>query len=229
MSPEDLLKGAFYALEQCGLLLRDATILYQNHAYANTVVLAGFAHEELGRHRILLDLWRHACAGKVVTAAQIRKACKEHETKQEAGMSGTTLKSGISELLQAISSNHPSSSKFQDADAKLEKMIEAKRKRTPGDRHKQRMAALYVEPVSETRWNRPAETSATVTWEFLKDAVNDYAQQYHKGFVAPSDVNLKVTDPELYSALEPWSDRPKLQAPEWPPELEQVDAIPATP
>jgi hypothetical protein len=30
MSPEDLLKGTFYALEQCGLLLRDANILYRS-------------------------------------------------------------------------------------------------------------------------------------------------------------------------------------------------------
>jgi hypothetical protein len=29
MSPETLLKGVVYALEQCGLLLRDANILYR--------------------------------------------------------------------------------------------------------------------------------------------------------------------------------------------------------
>jgi AbiV family abortive infection protein len=218
MSPEDVLKGAFYALEQCGLLLRDANILYRNRSYASTVALASFACEELGRHRILLDLWRRSRDGKEpFTADQICDACDDHLTKQRKGMSGTTLKSGINKLLQAISSNHPSSPEYQDADAKLRKIIEVKQKRTPGDRHDKRMAALYVEPKSETWWNRPAEMSATVAWEFLKDAVNDYAQQYHKGFVAPSDAILKVTDLELYNALEQWSDRPKLQAPEFLP------------
>jgi AbiV family abortive infection protein len=229
MTPEDLLKGAFYALEQCGLLLRDANILYRNRSYANTIVLAAFAHEELGRHRILLDLWRVAHGGKeTVTTKQIKRACKEHETKQERGMSGTTLKSGIKGLLEAIAKSDPPSPEYDALDAELRKIIKAKQKRTPNDRHDMRIAALYVEPVSETRWNRPADTSAIVALEFLREAVNDYSRQCHKGFISPRDAILERTDPELYSALEQWSDRPKLQAPEWPPELEQVDVIPAT-
>jgi AbiV family abortive infection protein len=231
MSPEDLLKGAILALEQSGLLLRDANVLYRNRSYANAVVLAALAQEELGRHRILLDLWRLARGGETVTVDRIKKACKEHVTKQERGTSGTTLKSGISELLQAISSNPPSSREYQDADAKLTQMAEAKRKRTPSDRHNQRMAALYVEPISEVGWNRPADTSATAAWEFLKEAVNSYSDQYHEGFVAPEDAIMKVTDPELYNALEQWPDRPKLVAPEWPPELDQLatsELIPAS-
>jgi len=83
MSPEVLLKGTFLALEQCGLLLRDANILYQNGSYASTIVLAAFAHEELGRHRMLLDFWRRARSGKgTFTAVQIKKACDDHVTKQ---------------------------------------------------------------------------------------------------------------------------------------------------
>ena len=50
-----LLKGYALALEQCGLLLRDAVLLYENKSYANAVVLAAFAREELGRSRILLS------------------------------------------------------------------------------------------------------------------------------------------------------------------------------
>src|SRR5258706_15105105 len=113
MTPEDLLKGTFLALEQCGLLLRDANILYQNGSYASTIVLAAFAHEELGRHHMLLGLWRRAHNGKeTFTADWIKEACKKHEIKQKAGMSGTTITSGISKLLQVISSNHPSSLEF---------------------------------------------------------------------------------------------------------------------
>ncbi len=212
MSPEVLLKGTFLALEQCGLLLRDANILYQNGSYASTIVLAAFAHEELGRHRMLLDFWRRARSGKgTFTAVQIKKACDDHVTKQREGMSGTTItSSGIRELSQAMSSNHPSSSEFQDAKENLDTRIKSKQKRTPDDRHAQRESALYVEPVSETEWNRPADKSATVAWEFLREAVGAYALQYHKGFVAPTGAILKVTDPALYSALEQWPDRPTL-------------------
>ena len=34
VTPEYLLKGAAYALEQCGLLLRHANLLYRNGSYA---------------------------------------------------------------------------------------------------------------------------------------------------------------------------------------------------
>jgi AbiV family abortive infection protein len=83
MSPENLLKGAFYELEQCRLLLRDANILYPNRRYASTVILAAFAREELGRYNILLDLWRRARAGEAVPVDRIRKACDNYVTKQK--------------------------------------------------------------------------------------------------------------------------------------------------
>jgi hypothetical protein len=34
VSPRYLLEGAVYALEQCGLLLRNANLLYRNGSYA---------------------------------------------------------------------------------------------------------------------------------------------------------------------------------------------------
>jgi hypothetical protein len=49
MMPQYILQGAAYALEQCGLLLRDANLLYRNDVHANAVVLTAFAREELGR------------------------------------------------------------------------------------------------------------------------------------------------------------------------------------
>jgi AbiV family abortive infection protein len=42
-----ILEGSEYALEQCGLLLRDANVLYQSGSYASAVVLTAFAREEL--------------------------------------------------------------------------------------------------------------------------------------------------------------------------------------
>ena len=48
VTPEYLLEGAAYALEQCGLLLRDANLLYQSGSYASVIALAAFAQEEKG-------------------------------------------------------------------------------------------------------------------------------------------------------------------------------------
>ena len=49
VSPQYLLEGAVYALEQCGLLLRDANLLYRSGSYATAVALAAFAREEQRR------------------------------------------------------------------------------------------------------------------------------------------------------------------------------------
>jgi AbiV family abortive infection protein len=91
VTPQYLLEGYAYALEQCGLLLRDANILYQSGSSANTVVLVAFAREELGRSEILLDLWKQVLGVKNFTTEDIRKRCDDHETKQRAGMLSVVL------------------------------------------------------------------------------------------------------------------------------------------
>jgi AbiV family abortive infection protein len=159
VTPQYLLKGAVYALEQCGLLLRDANILYRRGSYANAVVLTAFAREELGRSGILFGLRPRVLAGENITVVQIRQACEDHATKQRAGILSTTLtadrETGIGKLLRARMENHPQSPAWQKADAELKRIDEIKKKRTPSDRHEKRIAALYVEPVSESQWNRP--------------------------------------------------------------------------
>ena len=42
-----LLEGFAYSLEQCGFLLRDANILYQNGSQTNVKVQAAFTQEKL--------------------------------------------------------------------------------------------------------------------------------------------------------------------------------------
>src|SRR5258706_226447 len=89
--------------------------------------------------------------------------------------------------------SRPPSPEYDALDAELRKIIKAKQKRTPNDRHDMRVAALYVEPISETRWNRPADTSPIVAFEFLREAVNDYSIRCHNS----EDAILKRTAPEL--------------------------------
>jgi AbiV family abortive infection protein len=219
VSPQFILQGAAYALEQCGLLLRDANLLYRNGAHANAVVLTAFAREELGRYSIMLDFWRKASAGETFTPEQLKKACDEHVTKQRAGMHSTTMRadrnSGLGEILVARTENHPQSPEWKRADADLKRIDETMKKRTPGDRHEKRTKALYVEPISGTEWNRPADTSATAAYEFLADAVNDYSIRYHQGYTTPGDM-LKDIDADLDNALKQWATRPVLQLPERP-------------
>ena len=106
----------------------------------------------------------------------------------------------------------PLSEKWKEARAVLDQVIKKIRKGTPDERHKTRMLALYVEPLTNTEWNRPANKSAKEAYEFLVDAMNDYRGRFQQGYVSTVGI-LEKTDPALYSALMAMPDRPSLPAP----------------
>src|SRR6516162_2110209 len=57
----------------------------------------------------------------------------------------------------------PGSKESKEASDQLEKIDREKKRRIPDERHRQRMSALYVEPVSNGSWNQPARK---ITQEF---------------------------------------------------------------
>lgn len=216
-----LLEGAAYALEQCGLLLRDANILYRSGSSANAIVLAAFACEELGRSRILLDLRKRVLDGNVITTEEIKGECEDHVEKQREGMLSTVTRfdgaqGGLGKLVQIINRAPWQSAERKSASEELSRAIKQKERRIPKDRHDKRKSALYVEPLSDTRWNRPKDTSSLVAREFLQGAVDNYKLQYDQGYITSVDSILKQIDAELYDALKKWSDRPDLWYPEGP-------------
>ena len=102
----------------------------------------------------------------------------------------------------------PGTKERQDADKKVKKIDHLKFKRTPDDRHRLRMNALYVDILSEEQWNRPAKrVSQTDAYEFLSDAINDYGLQRSQRYLELE--TLKANDQELHDALVQWSDRPE--------------------
>jgi AbiV family abortive infection protein len=75
VSPQHLFRGAVYALEQCGLLLRDANLLYRNGSYASALALAAFAREEQGRWTIVLELRDKVIGGAKLTVSDVQAQC----------------------------------------------------------------------------------------------------------------------------------------------------------
>jgi AbiV family abortive infection protein len=224
VTSEYVLEGAAYALEQCGLLLRDANTLYRAKAYASAVALAAFAREELGRWRVLLDLRREAIGGRQLTVEDVKDRCGNHVVKQKAAMLSITMRtdkeSGLGKLLNARSNAKPGSNERKAADKQVKDIDDKMEKRVPGDRHVQRMSALYVDPISSTtEWNRPSanETQETAH-NSIVDTVNEYSGQVER-YSHPEII--KPDDPELYEALMKWTRRPVMPEPEWP-------AFPAT-
>jgi len=208
VTPEYLLEGAAYALEQCGLLLRDANLLYRSGSYASAVALALFAQEELGRWKILRKLRTQVLGGNRLTIKDIQDACGDHVRKQRAGALSITMKadrdSELGRLLQTSTAA---------AGEQLEKLRRQKAKRVPSERHEQRTSALYVDPIPGG-WNRPTkEITQAFAYDYLQDAANDYRGSYDRY----TDLEIhKPDDPELYTALEQWTDRPTLPSPESP-------------
>jgi AbiV family abortive infection protein len=127
IAPQFLLEGAVLALEQCGLLLHDANVLYRGGSYASAVVLTAFAREELGRYTILLDL-RKEVLRKEFTIEEIQDRCDDHVTKQQAGMLSTVFTadrdSGLGKLLRVRMESHPQSAEWKEADAALTRISE---------------------------------------------------------------------------------------------------------
>jgi AbiV family abortive infection protein len=217
VTPEYLLQGAAYALEQCGLLLRDANLLYRSGSYASAVAAALFAREELGRYRILLDLRTKVLGGEGFAIEEIQNRCRDHVKKQEAGMLSFVMRvvtdTALGKLLNTYLNAKPGSQERKTAREQLE-LDQQRTERIPLDRHKQRMSALYVDAVAPDRWHRPTrEISQLSAHAYLQDAANDYSLQYDRY------TNLeigRINDPELYSALEEWIGRPTLATPERP-------------
>jgi AbiV family abortive infection protein len=213
VSPTYLLEGAAYALEQCGLLLRDANLLYRNGSYASAVAVALFAREELGRYQILLELRRKAVDGGSVTIKEIQDRCRKHVTKQEAGMLSFVMRvtdTALGGLLGTYLNVRQGSEEWNTAREQLEQAQQT----VPVERHKQRMSSLYVDAVAPDRWNRPtSEISQITALAYLQDAANDYSGQWDR-YTDPKTYN--PADPELYTALENWPGRPTLASPERP-------------
>jgi AbiV family abortive infection protein len=213
VTPKYLLEGAAYALEQCGLLLRDANTLYRSGSYSSAVALALFAREELGRYRILLDLRKKVLGGYHLTTQEIRERCKHHERKQEAGMLSFVMRitdTPLGGILGTYLAVKYGSEEWKTAREQLEQA----RQSIPIERHKQRMSALYVDAITPRRWSRPTtEISLLSAHAYLQDAASDYSGQYER-YADPD--TYKPDDLELYTALETWIGRPPLPLPEQP-------------
>ena len=213
-----LLKGAWYAIEQCGLLLQHAVVLHDAKAYSTAVAVALFAREELGRYKILRDFWEKADReGKSPTVDEIKKACDAHEEKQRRGQLSVMYRADgpgkLSDLLRARFENRPGSPAYVQAEKEIKKLDETTIKRTPKNRHLSRMKALYVDlNDTGTSWNRPCALSARQSKDCLTHAATDYAIQQ-------DNLRRGMVNPNLAAALKAWLERPKLPRPVWPDPL----------
>jgi AbiV family abortive infection protein len=205
VSPDALLRGAWFALEQCGLLIEDASILFERQRYATAVGLALLAREELGRHQILFEFWHAASSGHPPTVDTVQKASIDHTTKQRRGRLSLTFTATDSEsqLGRLLATAPPDNPQFV---ALQEQMW----RRQPDARRVMRERAFYVDLTDAEQWTRPSQLSPTTCANELRDAVGDYLgarDRMLNGHLLVPDDPMKVA---LGYALEAWTDKPEL-------------------
>jgi AbiV family abortive infection protein len=231
VTPDYLMRGMHYALEQCGLLLRDAMILYRNQCYATATMLAAFAREELGKARQLGQMRREVLAGATLTVKDVRSRCGgSHVAKQERGQMSIVLPVSndpeMAELSRVLAVYHRESKEWQRAYARLQEKAEDRGRLVPAERHHTRMRCLYVDPDDAgTTWSRPRDCTKEEANEFLNHAANDYSTQYlyyAKQCQSYQQGNVRVEDEDLTRAMQAWPDRSDLPQPEWPEEQPAV-------
>ncbi len=215
-----LLEGSWYSLEQCGRLLASAVALYKEKDYSTAVAIAMFAHEELGKCRILLDEWKKAVeTGKLPNVEQIKHACGDHIEKQMRGQgsvilepaSGSALGMAIKNAIE--NAKTPTVPAYRAADKRIKAEVDAKGEHDPEVRHEIRLEGIFVDLGDWGKaWKRPCKTfSEGESLRLLRNAVNNYAEQ-RDGF----SNTAKLKNRELAKELDTWTGKPVLPEPNCP-------------
>jgi AbiV family abortive infection protein len=210
LSAEDLLHGALYALEHAGSLLTDAVTLWQTGRFSSALVLGVFAHEELGRFRILVQERAEALKTGVRDLKQVRKACSDHVAKLRAAPGPQSFSydpnlPGLAGLQEA-----PHTQAFHAAHAILEELATKAREAFPSQSHAKRLAALYVDyDEGLTTWRQPKATEQGASGRILLDLRNSYAGCVERVLEASKD-------PELHQAYLNWPSHPTFPPPVHP-------------
>lgn len=214
LSAAALFQGSLYALQQCGLLLNDAICLFDDGRYVTSAGIAMLAREELGRHKILLELWREANNGVSPTVKQVRDRCKDHVTKQQAAQLSVTMTGSrddqVGRLLWKKLEPKVGSPEFDADDDQLNVLTEHRKKTRPTARHTMRMKAFYVDLDSDGSWILPSTSDSGTCANEVNDAVNDYANALQR--LTPG-LQIEQT---FTTALAEWTDAPQIPPPRWP-------------
>lgn len=214
VNPNVLLQGPWYSLEQCGFLLQAAVTLFEAKQYPTAAALALLVHEELGKYGILVDLWWQAnVKGVEFNVSMVRDAYGDHVKKQRRGQLSVVLK-GIS-----VARDKLQETAFGDWLDQLYEFAKRKAKRTPDDRHRTRMRALYVDLKDlGDGWDRPAEIGRDQAHEIIEQACNDYSVQYSnlRTWLENPDSPQSEALRAWIRALPGWPERPELPVPKRP-------------
>jgi AbiV family abortive infection protein len=184
LTADDLIYGAWYALEQCGLLLEDAYVLIEHGSHATAAAVAMLAREELGRHEMLLGLWRECFVNGVQASVddvrnQLERKRGVHLEKQRRSGQTVTYRvdrdgdDEVAVILRERSQFKAGTPEYRALDQRLRELDLKRLEHQPAERHQLRMSATYLN-LSESGWERPCLLEKTRCRAEVTDAMNDY-------------------------------------------------------
>ena len=204
MTPHDVLRGAWYALEQSGRLLADSVALFDRDSFGTAIAIALLSREELGKARILFELRDEAEQGRLLEIRDVRIG--DHERKQRSGQVhiNAPLPWTLADLLNRFGDDE------QAAVGEMARIFEAMCQALPTQRKTLREKALYVDLDATTGdWSRPVGLSRAQAHRAVLAAANDYVS-----FVGLLNTDAKYA--QARAALEGWTERPELPRAVWP-------------
>jgi AbiV family abortive infection protein len=213
-------------MEQAGFLVQASVTLFDAEQYAPAAGLALLAHEEIGKHRILVDLWWKAqMKGADLTVERIKGAYEDHVEKQRRGQLSITTRFGpgtLSDLIRKVMGG-PRSPEYAAAREKIDEVVHRQAKRTPDERHRTRMNVLYVDlEDSGDAWKRPALIGRNKALDIVQQACGDYSGQVHNMAIWLGSQPENPTHPQeealmaWVQAVKVWPQRPEWPVPTWP-------------
>lgn len=201
LTAEEILKGAYFAMEQAGRLLKDACLLYRQERWPSSLMLAVFSFEECGKAEILLRLALAAAKrGPIEEATVARTARSHHAMKIERGRSPSNFVESVGAW--------GGSENWDELDRRLVEQIEAAVKNAPTKDHQARQRAQFVD-LLDGRWVRPAEMARRDVSKLVLETSSEYATR-RREFLESGDPFVAEAWKRMATVL------PALPEPEYP-------------
>lgn len=174
-SEDDLLEGAFHALAHAGTLINDAVLLFRARRFSNALVLAVFAREEIGRHRIFLEESTSLPTGGAIDLAVLRAKTDDHVEKLRHSETVTmvTLPKDLADQLTEVS-RRQTQPETKEVLTKIRRHARRQHKRKPHAIHERRIRALYVEPLEKGGWSVPSAVTEDEARDLIAAVISDY-------------------------------------------------------
>lgn len=208
LTARSIVQGAYYAMEQSGRLLADASQLYALRRWSSSLVLAVFSLEELGKADMLLTRAVDAASTGPKRSDEVMAGVTRHATKLKAGRGPLTVTASVAFWGEVP---EPNATEMIELERRLAEADRIALEHAPREAHEARMRALYVDLGNFGLWSRPMETTPSDAYLLVSAASIEYDVRRTK-FIQPTEPAVVQAIREL-GALPQLPDAPRVN---WP-------------